>query len=127
MTGRTFKQRYYGHKSDFKNADCSRKKRAEAGAAKKGTALAEKIWDLKELGKEFNIKWEIIDRSYPYRVGAKVCDLCRTEKMHIALGRKGFIEIPPDCELLNKRREIFSKCPHMAKFSLAAAKSDSAN
>ena len=44
---------------------------------------------MKDKGLTPKIKWDIIDRAFPYEAGAKACDLCRLEKMHIALGTKG--------------------------------------
>ena len=33
-----------------------------------------------------------LPNSFPYKAGAKMCDLCKTERMHIAMGKKGFKE-----------------------------------
>ena len=73
--------------------------------------------------------WKIVDRAYVYTycvytAGAKSCDLCVAEKMHIALGRKGFIELPKGCNLLNQRSELMSKCRHQAKFTLKRVKEE---
>ena len=106
----------------FKNEACRKKTRDEAGSDKKGTALAERIWELKDKGKTPKTKWSIVDKAYPYKAGARTCDLCRAEKMHIALGKKGFNELPEDCVMLNKRSEIMSKCPHKRQFTLALVK-----
>ena len=38
------------------------------------------------MGKTPKIKWDIIDWAYPFKAGAKNCDLCRSKKMHIVLG-----------------------------------------
>ena len=46
------------------------------------------------------------------------------EKMHIALGRRGFIQLPKGCNLLNKRSELMSKCRHQAKFTLKRVKEE---
>ena len=80
--------------------------------------MSEKVWEIKDKGKTPVIKWDIVDRAYPYKAGAKACDLCRAEKMHIAMGTKGFSKLPPGCAILNKRSEIMSKCPHKRAFSL---------
>ena len=84
--------------------------------------MSEKVWEIKDKGKIPKIEWTIVDKAYPYRAGAKVCDLCRAEKMHIALGTNGFSKLPPGCVVLNKKSEIMVKCPHKRKFSLAEAK-----
>ena len=83
-----------------------------------GTTLSKKIQDLQNSNKDFKVKWSIVDCAYTYTAGAKSCDLCTAEKMHIALGRKGFKQLPDGCILLNKRRELMSKCRHRAKFKL---------
>lgn len=70
-----------------------------------GTTLSNKIWDLKNRNKEYKVTWSIVDRAYTYSAGGKSCDLCTSEKMHIALGRKGFKKLPEGCELLNKRSQ----------------------
>ena len=116
MTGQTFKQRYYGHQSTFRDEDC----RKDSGA-NKGTALSAKVWEIKDKGLTPKIKWDIIDRAFPYKAGAKACDLCRLEKMHIALGttKRSFTKWPPGCILLNRRSEIMAKCPHKRAFTLA--------
>ena len=112
MTSMTFKKRYTNHKSDFKN-------RKEEG---KGTALSSKVWELKDTNKKFEIKWSIVDRCHGYKAGAKMCDLCATERTHIALGEKGFKTLPPGCILLNKRSEIMGKCRHQLSQSLFKVK-----
>ena len=109
-------------RSNFNNPACRKKRRAEDGDKKQGTALSEKIWEIKDKGKTPEIKWKIVAKAYPYKAGAKACDLCRTEKMFIARGTKGFSKLPQGCVMLNKKSEIMSKCPHMRKFSLAEAK-----
>ena len=74
---------------------------------------------LENAGKKYTIKWSIVDKAYPLKAGSKSCDLCNTEKMHIALGVKG--RWPPGCVLLNKRKEILNKCVHKRSFTLAQA------
>ena len=43
------------------------------------------MWELKELGLDANIRWEIAQRAAPYKCGSRRCDLCITEKTIIAL------------------------------------------
>ena len=69
--------------------------------------------------KKFKIKWSIVDRAYPRAPGAKSCDLCAAERMHIAMGRRGFKRLPEGCVLLNKRQEIMAKCRHKRRHTLA--------
>ena len=84
MTGQTFKKRYYGHQSTFRDEDC----RKDSGA-NNGTALSARVWEMKDKGLTPKIEWDTIDRAFPYQAGAEACDLCRLEKMRIALGTKG--------------------------------------
>ena len=49
-----------------------------------GTALCEKVWELKDKGKTLVIKWDMVDRAHPYKAGAKARDLYRVEEMQIA-------------------------------------------
>ena len=116
MTSMTFKKRFYGHTNDFKYPK-------EEG---KGTALSSKVWELKNAKKDFRIKWSIVDRAFGYTPGAKMCDLCSSERMHIALGRKGYKRLPPDCVLLNKRSEIMGKCRHKLSYTLSKVKEETA-
>ena len=106
MTEGTFKKRYNGHMYDIRHPESN------------GTTLSKKIMDLQNSNRDYKVTWSIVDRAYPYTAGAKSCDLCTAEKMHIALGRKGFKELPDGCILLNKRSELMSKCRHRAKFTL---------
>ena len=109
LTEKTFKKR---HKHDFKY---------EKGETQ-GTALSAKIWQLKKANKEYSIKWDIVDKPFPYRAGSKYCDLCSSERMFIAMRDKGPKKLPPGCVLLNRRSEILGKCRHKAKYTLARVK-----
>ena len=53
----------------------------------------------------------ILKQTPSYRSGAKNCDLCLQEKLHILKGDK--------TKLLNKRCELFSKCRHRKRFLAA--------
>ena len=70
--------------ADFRNEACRKKQRDEASANKKGIALLEKVWELKDKGKVQRI----------------ICNLCRAEKLYIALGRDGFTNLPENCVVL---------------------------
>ena len=115
------KDRYNDHRTKFNNPACRKKKRAEDGDKKQGTALSEKAWEIKDKGKTPKNEWKIVDKAYPYKPGTKACDLCRAEEMHKAMGTKG-LKQPPGRIILNKNSEIISKCPDMRTFSLAEAK-----
>ena len=88
--------------------------------------MSSKVWELKNAKKDFRIKWSIVDRAFGYTPGAKMCDLCSSERMHIALGRKGYKRLPPDCVLLNKRSEIMGKCRHKLSYTLSKVKEETA-
>ena len=105
-------QRYNNHSYDFRHPESN------------GTTLSKKVWELKNANKDYKVTWKIVDRAYTYTAGAKSCDLCSAEKMHIALGRRGFIQLPKGCNLLNKRSELMSKCRHQAKFTLKRVKEE---
>ena len=55
---------------------------------------------------------------------SKLGQKCSSKRMHIALGKKGFKKLPPDCVLFNKRREIMWKCCHRLPCSLSKGKEE---
>ena len=85
------------HKTSFENPD-----------KRNSTELSKYIWQLKKEKRRFSIKWTILKQTPSYRSGAKNCDLCLQEKLHILKGDK--------TKLLNKRCELFSKCRHRKRF-----------
>ena len=115
MTSMSFKDRFTNHKYDFNHPD------------KPGTALSTQVHRLNKQNKKFTIKWSIIDRAFPYQAGSRSCDLCSAERMHIAMGRRGFHRLPEKCKLLNKRKEIFAKCRHMLSHTLSRVKDEEEN
>ena len=98
----TFKERYNGHKSDFRLAH-----------ARKKTALAKHIWRLKDSNKEYSVKWSIYRKCAPYMCGSRKCDLCLTEKAAIILADPR--------TLINEKSEILSGCRHRARFRFATS------
>ena len=114
MTSQTFKKRFGQHKYDFKH---------EKGEDN-GTALSAKVWQLKKEEKKYSIKWSIVDKAFPYKAGGKMCDLCSTERMYIALagGRNAFGNLPENCTQLNVRSEIMGKCRHRLSQTLSKIK-----
>ena len=118
MTGRRFKTRYNEHMGDIRHCH---ERNKDGDRTRNGTVLSRKIEELENAGKQYKIKWSIVDKAYPLKAGAKSCDLCSSEKMHIALGSKGFHKWPPGCIMLNKRREILNKCVHRRSYTLAQA------
>ena len=93
MTANEFKTRHSNHKKSFKTA----KYRTE-------TTLSQYIWDLKNEGISYDIKWKILDRSRPYNPITGVCSLCTLEKYYIIC--------KPELGTLNRKEEIFNSCRH---------------
>ena len=98
-TGRTFKDRYNGHKHSLNNRDAN------------STTLSTYVHALEDAKKEYDITWSIRAKTSVYTAGAKFCDVCLTEKTHIMLAEPK--------ESLNVRSEILNTCRHKAKFTLA--------
>ena len=99
ITADPFKHRFSNHMKSFRDPKYA-----------KETALSTYIWDLKNEGKEFIVKWSILKRMKGYESGVARCNLCLEEKPDIMKTDKKY--------LLNKRTEIFSKCRHRTKFSI---------
>ena len=78
--------------------------------AKHETALSDKIWELKENEKTFDIKWEIVTKAPSYSNISKICHLCLTEKTLILYADSQFS--------INKKSEIMQKCRHKNKWFL---------
>ena len=95
-----FKKRYSNHKASFKDS-----------GKKHATVLSKHVWDTKTMPNP-NISWEIIQHAQPYRKGNRYCDLCLTEKLHIAK------EIKQET-CLNKRTDLTNHCIHKLKYRLA--------
>lgn len=102
-TEATFKTRYANHVKSFKHRSYS-----------KETELSKYIWKLIDQNEQFEVAWKIITKTSPYTSGTRKCDLCITEKMHIASA--------DPTTLLNTRAEIVSKCRHRNKFLLKNVK-----
>ena len=82
------------------------------------TALSQRVWELREAGApEPTITWSINSKSWPYRCGTRVCDLCLSEKLAILRVPEKFPEEVP----LNKRSELMNKCRHSRKYKLINA------
>ena len=103
-TGNTFKERYNGHKADMRH----KKNRHN-------TTLADYVWDLKEEGKDFNVKWSIVDRATTFNPTTGKCRVCPKEKIHILYNQSG--------STLNRRNEIFNTCRHRRQKLLENVKS----
>ena len=94
MTETEFKDRYRNHKKSFKHAKY-----------KKETTLSKYLWKLDGEKTDYSLEWKIIGRAKPYNPVTRVCALCTLEKF--------FIITKPHQATLNKKSEMFNKCPHM--------------
>ena len=94
-----FKKRYTGHSHSFRNEEL-----------RSSTELSKFVWDLKNGGVDYSIKWKIESKCHPYRNGSRRCNLCLTEKLIIARSKHP--------RMINKRSELMSKCRHRNKFLL---------
>ena len=103
-TENSFKQRFYGHKTDMNKPQ-----------NRHNTTLAHYIWECKDKGISPIVNWEVIRQCKKYKCGSRKCDLCLTEKVMI-LKDKG-------SNLLNRRSELMSRCPHQRKWRLQSLKS----
>ena len=108
-TGNTLKERFNNHKQDLRN-----RKRA-------GTTLSNKYWELKtNTTEEPTIKWKVIHTCHKLKAGMPICDVCLTEKTRILLQHEGpDPKPPPNAIIMNQRNELFAKCRHRRKFTLA--------
>ena len=97
MTGNTFKERFNNHKKSFSKIEY-----------RNSIELSKYVGDLKERERDFTIQWSILKRANSYSSGGKSCNLCLREKLSILNADKS--------NLLNKRREVFSKCVHKKRF-----------
>ena len=103
LTERSFKERYGGHKYDFAHVE-----------NRKSTALSKYIWELKDNGIDYNIRWSIDRHVSPYKCGTRRCDVCLSEKMVIATADQ--------TSMLNSRSEIVSACRHRWKYRYTAVR-----
>ena len=68
-----FKTRYNNHTKSFRNKGHEKK-----------TELSKYVWELKNKGEDFTIKWSVAAKHSPYICGSKCCNLCLTEKLLVA-------------------------------------------
>ena len=96
LTANTFKERYGGHKQDFKKSEL-----------RTSTTLAGHVWKLKDQGKDPQIDWKVVCRASPFSPITGICNLCTSEKWHIIH--------KPETATLNRRQELFNHCRHKEK------------
>ena len=99
---------------DFKGRHRDHKTSCKYEKYESKTELSKYFWKHKKEGIHCNIKFSILQRRYPYRIGSTKCDLCLTEKLLILKEGK---------TIINKRDELVSKCAHVNKFLLRNFKS----
>ena len=99
-TEQTFKKRFPKHKDSI-----------EKEKYKSATSLSKYVWDLKNRGSNFSIKWDIVKESTPYQCGTRKCDICLSEKM--------FILLADPKHTINKHTELMQKCRHVNKYKLS--------
>ena len=95
----SFKERYNNHARDFKHRKYM-----------KYTELSKYIWSLKNQRITPIVKWRIVKKGKS-KISPNYCKLCLTEKFFI-------IKSLDDCNLLNKRSALVSKCRHQNKLLL---------
>ena len=96
LTSTEFKTRFSNHKCSFNDPN-----------KKLSTELSKHVWDLKDKGEQFQIKWKILCHANPYTSASKRCDLCISEKYMIICN--------PNLASLNRRYELVTKCRHEFK------------
>ena len=97
VTARQFKYRYNNHRNSLNNY-----------AYRKETELSKYVWELKDQGKDFDIKWSVVQSVPAYSAGGGSCKMCLEEKLLILKSNKE--------HMLNKRKEL-SLCHHKNRFS----------
>ena len=97
LSAPAWKKRLGNHKLSFNNRKYEK------------CEIAKEVWNIKDNGGEYNIEWRILGHAASYNPVGKKCNLCLSEKVHIAENING---------LINKRDELISKCRHRNKFAL---------
>ena len=105
LTSRTFMTRMKEHLRDFENHD-----------SRTSSNLSGHIWNLKDQGLSYSLKWSIIDRAPPYNTTTKKCMLCLKEKHHMMYDSEH--------SSLNTRSEVFNTCRHRTQGLLCNYKSN---
>lgn len=101
QTENSFKQRYNGHTSTFRNAN-----------QMNSTTLSSHVWKLKNLGVPYDITWKILTQAKAYNTKSKNCNLCIQEKYYIIY--------KAELGTLNNRNELISCCRHRRKHLLSS-------
>ena len=92
LTCNDFKTRWNAHNHSFNNSNANQ------------TALSTYIHDLKNKQIEYNLKWDLVSNTKPFKPVTGICALCTRDKFVIAFN--------PTWATLNLRSETFSLCRH---------------
>ena len=98
VTKNTFKQRYYGHSSSFRNRE-----------QEFSTTLSAHIWRLKDQEQDFDIRWQVIDRGGEFNPTTRKCLLRIKGKYHIRLYKTQMVAA------LTRDLSFFVTCKHRTK------------
>ena len=99
LTRNSFKKRYNGHRYTFNHRD-----------APNSTTLSTHLWKLTDMNKNYDLKWNILDRAPDFNPVTRKCRLCLKEIFYIMF--------QPEGATLNKRSELFSTCRHRLRLLL---------
>ena len=70
------------------------------------------VWEKKKEGKKVDVEFKIVKKAKSFTPESGRCQLCLEEKYLINKSKEN------GERLLNKRSEIFAKCPHRRRFLL---------
>ena len=94
-----FKKRLAVHKKSFEDREYDT------------SGLSDYIWEHKDKGVNYNIKWTLLRQTAGYNSVTKSRSLCLTKKLFIA-------QYKDKEKLINKRNELVSKCRHDGDYIL---------
>ena len=103
LTCREFKVRFNEHNNDMRKPGNRLK-----------TKLSSHVWELKDRGIDYEIKWKLLERAPTFNPVTKKCRLCLKEKY--------FIMYRKENSTLNKRSEVFNTCRHRTQSLLTNVK-----
>ena len=96
-TGRSFKERFSGHKHALRHRE-----------SQQSTTLSKYAWKMRDAGETPEISWSIIHKIPKPRGPQRICTTCNLERMAIACADRK--------RSLNKRSELTGKCIHFRSF-----------
>ena len=96
-TGRSFKERFSGHKHALRHRE-----------SQQSTTLSKYAWKMRDAGETPEVSWSIIHKIPKPRGPQRICTTCNLERMAIACADRK--------RSLNKRSELTGKCIHFRSF-----------